>query len=107
MYAGTFVETGSATQIFDHPRHPYTYGLLQSIPRLDSKRKKLQPIKGTPRNMLSPPDHCPFAPRCPNVIGVCLEQLPPLAPLEPGHRAACFNPVDEDAWRRARVEGAA
>jgi oligopeptide transport system ATP-binding protein len=107
MYAGTFVETGSATQIFDHPRHPYTYGLLQSIPRLDSKRQKLQPIKGTPRNMLSPPDHCPFAPRCPNVIGMCVEHLPPLNALEHGHRAACFNPVDEDAWRRARVEGAA
>jgi oligopeptide transport system ATP-binding protein len=107
MYAGTFVETGSATQIFDHPRHPYTYGLLQSIPRLDSKRKKLQPIKGTPRNMLSPPDHCPFAPRCPNVIGMCVEHLPPLNALDPGHRAACFNPVDEDAWRRARVDGVA
>jgi oligopeptide transport system ATP-binding protein len=107
MYAGTFVETGYATQIFDHPRHPYTYGLLQSIPRLDAKRAKLQPIKGTPRNMLTPPDHCPFAPRCPNVIGMCVEHLPPLNPLEPGHRAACFNPVEEDAWRRAKVEGAA
>jgi oligopeptide transport system ATP-binding protein len=107
MYAGTFVETGSATQIFDHPRHPYTFGLLQSIPRLDAKRKKLQPITGTPRNMLNPPDHCPFAPRCPNVIGMCVEHLPPLNALDPGHRAACFNPVEEDAWRRARVQGVA
>ena len=81
------------------PRHPYTYGLLQSIPRLDARRSKLQPIKGAPRNMLSRPDNCPFSPRCPNVIQVCIEQLPPLDPLEPGHRAACFNPVDEDAWR--------
>jgi oligopeptide transport system ATP-binding protein len=108
MYAGTFVETGSAEQIFDRPRHPYTYGLLQSIPRLDATRKhRLQPIKGAPRNMLSAPTNCPFAPRCPNVLQVCVEQLPPLDPLEPGHRAACFNPVDEDAWRRARLEGAA
>jgi oligopeptide/dipeptide ABC transporter ATP-binding protein len=107
MYAGMFVETGSAEQIFDRPRHPYTYGLLQSIPRLDVRRAKLQPIKGAPRNMLSPPDSCPFAPRCPNVIQVCVEQRPPLDPLESGHRAACFNPVDEDAWRRARIEGAA
>jgi oligopeptide transport system ATP-binding protein len=108
MYAGTFVETGSAEQIFDRPRHPYTYGLLQSIPRLDATRKqRLQPIKGAPRNMLSPPTNCPFAPRCPNVIQVCVEQLPPLDPLEPGHRAACFNPVAEDAWRRARLEGVA
>jgi oligopeptide/dipeptide ABC transporter ATP-binding protein len=107
MYAGTFVETGSADQIFDRPRHPYTYGLLRSIPRLDVRREKLQPIRGAPRNMLSAPDHCPFAPRCPNRIQVCVEQLPPLDPLEPGHRAACFNPVDEDAWREARLEGAA
>ena len=104
MYAGTFVETGSAEQIFARPRHPYTYGLLQSIPRLDARRSKLQPIKGAPRNMLSRPDNCPFSPRCPNVIEVCIEQLPALDPLEPGHRAACFNPVDEDAWR-ARLEG--
>jgi oligopeptide transport system ATP-binding protein len=107
MYAGIFAETGTAEQIFGRPRHPYTYGLLQSIPRLDVKREKLQPIKGSPRNMLSPPDSCPFAPRCPNVIQVCIEQRPPLDPVEPGHRAACFNPVDEDAWRRTRLEGAA
>jgi oligopeptide transport system ATP-binding protein len=107
MYAGTFVETGSADQIFAHPRHPYTYGLLQSIPRLDGRRSKLQPIKGAPRNMLTRPHNCPFSPRCPNVIPVCIEQLPSLDPLEPGHRAACFNPVDEDAWQRARLEGVA
>ncbi len=107
MYAGTFVETAGAPQLFDHPRHPYTFGLLQSIPRLDAKRAKLQPIKGNPRNMLSPPEDCPFAPRCPNAIQVCVEHLPPLDPVEPGHLAACFNPVAEDAWQRARVEGAA
>ena len=107
MYAGTFVETASASQLFDHPRHPYTFGLLQSIPRLDAKRAKLQPIKGSPRNMLSAPEDCPFAPRCPNAIQICLEHLPPLDPVEPGHRAACFNPVAEDAWQRARLEGAA
>jgi oligopeptide transport system ATP-binding protein len=107
MYAGTFVETASASQLFDHPRHPYTFGLLQSIPRLDAKRAKLQPIKGSPRNMLSAPEDCPFAPRCPNAIQICVEQLPPLDPVEPGHRAACFNPVEEDAWQRARLEGAA
>jgi oligopeptide/dipeptide ABC transporter ATP-binding protein len=107
MYAGTFVETASAEQLFDHPRHPYTYGLLQSIPRLDGPRRKLHPIPGAPRNMLSPPANCPFHPRCPNVIQVCVEQLPPLDPLDPGHRAACFNPVEEEAWRRTRLEGAA
>jgi oligopeptide/dipeptide ABC transporter ATP-binding protein len=109
MYAGTFVETGSARQIFSSPRHPYTFGLLQSIPRLDTDRKqKLQPIEGAPRNMLSPPDSCPFAPRCPNRIAVCVEQLPLLEPVESGeHRAACFNTMDADAWKQARLEGVA
>jgi oligopeptide/dipeptide ABC transporter ATP-binding protein len=108
MYAGTIVESGTARRIFEEPRHPYTFGLLESIPRLDTgARQKLRPIPGAPRNMLSPPASCPFAPRCPNRIAVCVEQLPPLDPIEAGHRAACFNPVAEDAWRRSRVEGAA
>jgi oligopeptide/dipeptide ABC transporter ATP-binding protein len=107
MYAGTFVETGSATQIFARPRHPYTFGLLQSIPRLDTgRRQQLQPIRGTPRNMLTPPDHCPFAPRCPNRIGVCVEHLPALEPMDEGQRAACFNPMPAEAWR-THLEGAA
>jgi oligopeptide transport system ATP-binding protein len=107
MYAGTFVETGSATQLFARPRHPYTFGLLQSIPRLDTgRRQELQPIRGAPRNMLTPPDHCPFAPRCPNRIQICVEHLPALEPMEAGQRAACFNPMAPDAWRM-RLEGAA
>jgi oligopeptide/dipeptide ABC transporter ATP-binding protein len=108
MYAGTFVETGSARQIFARPRHPYTFGLLQSIPRLDTgRRQKLEPIPGSPRNMLTPPDSCPFAPRCPNRIAVCVEQLPLLEPLDSGQKAACFNPMAADAWERTRLEGAA
>jgi oligopeptide transport system ATP-binding protein len=109
MYAGMFMETGTAEQLFARPRHPYTFGLLQSIPRLDTNRKqKLQPIEGAPRNMLSPPDSCPFAPRCPNRIAVCVEQLPLLEPVESGeHRAACFNTMPADAWEQARLEGVA
>jgi oligopeptide transport system ATP-binding protein len=107
MYAGTFVETGTADQVFAAPQHPYTFGLLQSVPRLDtSRRRALQPIAGSPRNMLSPPDSCPFAPRCPNVIETCTQVLPPLEPVEAGHRIACFNPVPADLWRR-QLEGAA
>jgi len=107
MYAGTFVETGTADQVFAAPQHPYTFGLLQSVPRLDtSRRRALQPIAGSPRNMLSPPDSCPFAPRCPNVIETCTQILPPLQPVEPGHHIACFNPVPADLWRR-QLEGAA
>ena len=108
MYAGTIVEAGSARHLFGQPRHPYTFGLLQSIPRLDTgARQKLRPIPGAPRNMLSAPASCPFAPRCPNMIGVCLEHVPPLEPVDTGQRAACFNPVAEDAWQRTRVEGVA
>ncbi len=107
MYAGTFVETGSADQVFASPRHPYTFGLLQSVPRLDTgRRQALQPIAGSPRNMLSPPDSCPFAPRCPNRIQVCTEVLPELEPVEQGHRIACFNPVPAEEWQR-RLEGVA
>ena len=107
MYAGTIVESASALGLFRSPRHPYTLGLLESIPRIDTgARHKLRPIPGAPRNMLSPPQSCPFAPRCRNVIGICTEELPPLTRMEPDHRAACFNPVAVDAWERARVEGA-
>jgi oligopeptide transport system ATP-binding protein len=108
MYAGTIVESGSARQLFDRPRHPYTLGLLQSIPRLDTRaRQPLLPIRGAPRDMLSSPESCPFAPRCPNAIPVCVEELPRLSPLEPGHEAACFNPVLADRWRRYKLEGVA
>jgi oligopeptide/dipeptide ABC transporter ATP-binding protein len=108
MYAGTIVESGSATGIFRSPRHPYTFGLLESIPRIDSgARRKLRPIPGAPRDMLSPPEWCPFAPRCSNAIAVCTEQRPSLEPIEPDQRAACFNPVPIDAWERSKLEGVA
>jgi oligopeptide transport system ATP-binding protein len=107
MYAGTFVETGSVDQVFASPRHPYTFGLLQSVPRLDTgRRQALRPIAGSPRNMLTSPDSCPFAPRCPNRIQVCTEVLPELEPVEQGHRIACFNPVSADEWQR-QLEGVA
>jgi peptide/nickel transport system ATP-binding protein len=96
MYAGTFVETGDAEQLFATHRHPYTQGLLRSVPRLDQgRREPLQPIKGSPRDMLSEPASCPFEPRCWRRIAVCAEERPPLDPVDPGpgHAAACFNPV--------------
>ncbi len=108
MYAGTIVESGAVRRLFATPRHPYTLGLLQSIPRLDAARKtSLHPIRGAPRNMLSPPDWCPFAPRCDNAIGACVEHLPPLEPIGEGQQAACFNPVAEDEWARSKLEGVA
>ena len=108
MYAGTFVETGTADQLFAAPRHPYTLGLLQSVPRLDvGRRQPLQPIPGQPRSMLSAPSSCPFAPRCRYRVDVCVEELPALRAMEPGHDAACFNPAAADEWRRTRLGGAA
>ena len=103
MYAGLFVETGTAKQVFARPRHPYTLGLLQSVPRLDAGRKlPLTPIEGAPRDMLSAPAACPFAPRCRFALEVCSESVPPLEEIEPGHRIACFNPVPENEWATAR-----
>ena len=108
MYAGTFVETGSADPIFARPRHPYTLGLLQSVPRLDVGRlQSLQPIAGQPRNMLSPPSSCPFAPRCHYRIERCLAELPVLGVMENEHDAACFNPPAADEWQRTRLRASA
>jgi oligopeptide transport system ATP-binding protein len=104
MYAGMFVETGSAEQLFARPRHPYTLGLLQSVPRLDTGRKlRLQPIEGAPRNMLSPPQECPFAPRCRYEVEQSRREVPRLEEIEPGHRVACFNPVPEEEWQKTRA----
>jgi oligopeptide transport system ATP-binding protein len=96
MYAGTFVETGNAEQLFATHRHPYTQGLLRSVPRLDQgRREPLRPIAGSPRDMLSEPRWCPFEPRCGRRLEICAQERPPLDPVEPGpaHAAACFNPV--------------
>ena len=93
MYAGTFVETGSALQVFAAPRHPYTLGLLESVPRLDSHRKqRLTPIEGAPRDMLSPPTSCPFAPRCRYEVEESRERLPPLEEVEPGPSRRLLQP---------------
>ena len=108
MYAGTFVETGGADPIFARPRHPYTLGLLQSVPRLDVGRlQSLQPIAGQPRNMLSPPSSCPFAPRCHYRTERCLAELPVLGVMENEHDAACFNPPAADEWQRTRLRTSA
>jgi oligopeptide transport system ATP-binding protein len=101
MYGGMIMETGTAEAVFRSPRHPYTLGLLQSVPRLDTPRgRKLQPIEGAPRDMLGPPSACPFAPRCAYEVDRSRREVPPLIEVEPGHAVACFNPVPADAWQR-------
>ncbi len=104
MYAGMFMETGSAEQLFGRPRHPYTLGLLQSVPRLDAERKtKLQPIEGSPRDMLRAPEACPFQPRCRFEVEQSSLEVPPLRELEAGHTVACFNPVPVEEWQRSKA----
>jgi oligopeptide transport system ATP-binding protein len=108
MYAGMFMETGSAEQLFATPRHPYTLGLLQSVPRLDAARRaRLHPIEGSPPNMLQPPQACPFQPRCRFEIDLSRREVPPLVEIEPGHQVACFNPVPVDEWDRTRAAATA
>ena len=108
MYAGMFMETGTADQLFGSPRHPYTLGLLQSVPRLDAARRaRLQPIEGAPRNMLSAPTACPFQPRCRYEVEASRQEVPPLVEIEPGHMVACFNPVAADEWNRTRAAATA
>jgi oligopeptide/dipeptide ABC transporter ATP-binding protein len=108
MYGGMFMETGPAEAIFGSPRHPYTLGLLQSVPRLDAaRRERLKPIEGNPRDMLTAPQACPFAPRCRYEVEQSRREVPPLVEIEPGHFVACFNPVPADEWARSREEAAA
>lgn len=86
MYAGHIVEDGSAQQILHAPAHPYTQGLLASLPRQD---ERLTPIAGQPPNLAAKPPGCPFEPRCPYVHPRCREAMPPLFSAGDGHRAAC------------------
>jgi len=92
MYAGRFVEEGTADQVFHRPRMPYTAGLLGSVPSLTSDSGELIPIQGAPPSLIKPPPGCKFAARCPLVDDQCLTSEPPLADTdEAGHRAACFR----------------
>jgi oligopeptide/dipeptide ABC transporter ATP-binding protein len=94
MYAGHVVESAPVKQIFETPAHPYTVGLLNSIPRLNESRgTRLTPIPGQPPDLLNPPKGCPYAPRCPKVQSRCLQERPELASVGRGEQVvACFYP---------------
>jgi oligopeptide transport system ATP-binding protein len=95
MYAGKIVEQGSAKDLFANPQHPYTIGLMRSIPRLgDNVKETLATIGGLPPDLLAPPKGCRFRPRCPRRQEKC-EQEPPLLETAPGQRAACWFPGPE------------
>ena len=93
MYAGRFVEEAAVDDLFARPRHPYTLGLLKSIPRLDTADETLTPIRGQPPDLVHLPSGCAFNPRCPNVVERCPKEVPPLVTTENGRRYACFNEV--------------
>ncbi|MGI6763997.1 MAG: ABC transporter ATP-binding protein [Anaerovoracaceae bacterium] len=104
MYAGKIVEQGNVEDIFYRPHHPYTMGLLRSMPRLDEEEyERLIPIEGTPVDMLNPPAGCPFGPRCEHCMKICLRREPPQIDLGDGHTAACWLLADE-AKRLAKKE---
>jgi oligopeptide transport system ATP-binding protein len=89
MYAGRIVETAPVHEIYRHPAHPYTKGLLASIPRLDQKGRDLYAIKGLPPNLLHIPPGCAFNPRCPMAQAVCRTDVPPLYEVSPTRASAC------------------
>ncbi len=98
MYAGKIVEIGTKREVFYQPEHPYTQGLLNSVPRLDLKGKPLAPIEGTPPDLFSPPAGCPFAARCPHAMLVCEKVVPQAEHLSETHQADCWL-LDERAQR--------
>jgi|FLYN01.1.fsa_nt_gi oligopeptide transport system ATP-binding protein len=103
MYAGKIVETATARKLYADPRHPYTVGLLRSVPRLDQVRKdKLEPIEGVPPDLINMPKGCSFYPRCAYRIDKCREEAPPLMQVDSNHYAACWVDVRE---RRSERNG--
>jgi len=91
MYAGRIIEQAAAREIYANPRHPYTLGLLRSVPRLDEPRRaRLDPIQGQPPDLTRLPPGCAFAPRCNYRVERCAE-VPQLADVAPGHTSACWE----------------
>ncbi|MCD4738761.1 MAG: ABC transporter ATP-binding protein [Anaerolineae bacterium] len=98
MYGGYIMEEALVKELYARPRHPYTIGLLGSLPRLDAgEGAKLTSVRGQPPNLVNLPDGCPFAPRCDFVGERCTQKMPPLEEIGPGHRVAC--------WEKEKTEG--
>ena len=105
MYAGRIVEYGTTDDIFYHPKHQYTKGLIRSIPRLDTKEhERLIPIEGTPVDLLNPPEGCPFAPRCDAAMKICLREMPPVSAFGDVHYTQCWLNQKEEFEKGASHE---
>jgi oligopeptide transport system ATP-binding protein len=108
MYAGFIVEEASVKELYQNPRHPYTVGLLGSLPRLDEERpKQLKSIEGLPPDLINFPKGCPFYARCNYRIDICAYEMPPLKTVGVGHKAACHvdvtvaQPTTEQPYQEA------
>ena len=95
MYAGSICEQGTADEIFYNPKHEYTKGLMRSIPTVDNDDEKLEPITGTPIDLLNMPQGCPFAPRCDAAMKICLRERCQRMQINDWHQAACWMNVKE------------
>ncbi|MFQ5616614.1 MAG: ABC transporter ATP-binding protein [Anaerolineales bacterium] len=110
MYAGFIVETAPVRELYKRTSHPYTLGLLESLPQVTAQEKKrLIPIEGLPPDLLREPTHCPFAPRCRFAVERCGQEIPPLLPIAPNHYSACWEMelVREQVLKAAQVGVAA
>ena len=105
MYAGSICEQGTADEIFYNPKHEYTKGLMRSIPTVDSDGSRLQPISGTPIDLLNMPAGCPFAPRCDAAMKICMRERCQRMQINEMHQAACWMNVKE-AFEKGELEEA-
>ena len=96
MYAGSICEQGTADEIFYNPCHEYTKGLMRSIPTVNNDEEKLEPISGTPIDLLNMPAGCPFAPRCDAAMKICLRERCPRMEINEDHAAACWVNIKKD-----------
>ena len=105
MYAGSICEQGTADEIFYNPKHEYTKGLMRSIPTVANDGEKLQPITGTPIDLLNMPAGCPFAPRCDNAMKICLRERCGRMQINADHQAACWMNVKEEMEKEGKTNG--
>ncbi len=107
MYAGRPVEHTSVQRLFREPKHPYTWGLLHSVPKLYERRERLIPIEGQPPSLIDLPPGCAFAPRCPFAMDICVQVDPPDFPVGPGHTAKCYLYSDKATEKEKQAAAAA
>ena len=105
MYAGSICEQGTADEIFYNPCHAYTRGLLRSIPSVDNAGQKLQPITGTPIDLLNMPKGCPFAPRCDDAMKICIRERCEMLEINAQHNAACWINVRDAQAKEVESDG--